>query len=605
MGSTMHVIALIDQKSRQNGIEYGMGRFRCEEGQFGTFLFKVLPSAKVTKFCHPFFEGDVVTLVGQFSYETVDKVEGFTGFTLNVSVATPFPKPSSGCWEPEEIPLSSPYLSFNTQPVPGSLRQIENCQFIRTKSLINSGYTKKYTESRFRIGYQIDNDRWDNNIASNWDAYPQFFISGFFLYVDNGEVHIEATEIELDPLTKKYGKNSNLSSTNSTVPGVSPLAKNLAKLLEQERNSFSTPTSGIFGKNYLEQTTTKLSSEKKSLSLRPLAPKNASSSLQQSQNQIGTQSDPTNTESIKDLLKGLQHHLQRINQIPGQTNSHMPLFQHTPLSEQQPSAEQIAELIADQGTRQDLSPLVAGNQSKLPSYSVWPLQGQETAIYHRDKISMTSQVINQNEREKSSTQQNERDKQTTQQVTTNQQELVKSPTQFVSPQNERELTPSQIDISNKNDSVRSSRAESESGESMDLDQSKKSGKKSSSDDKTKPVRPTSRATLGNRFIVYEPKFVQETEGNKQDGTSTGKRGRKSKNTSTSRPTKKTKNKKNVNEPDTTATNQEEQAIDSTNESPKNSTDKDSSEKSKNVSVKLEETTSKDNEGNNIETEVEN
>ncbi|POG59789.1 hypothetical protein GLOIN_2v1719339 [Rhizophagus irregularis DAOM 181602=DAOM 197198] len=43
----------------------------------------------------------------------------------------------------------------------------------------------------------------------------------------------------------------------------------------------------------------------------------------------------------------------------------MPLFQHTPLSEQQPSAEQIAELIADQGTRQDLSPLVAGNQSKV------------------------------------------------------------------------------------------------------------------------------------------------------------------------------------------------------------------------------------------------
>jgi hypothetical protein len=281
---------------------------------------------------------------------------------LNVSVATPFPVPSSGCWEPEEIPLSSPYLSFNTQPVPGSLRQIENCQFIRTKSLINSGYTKRYTDSRFRIGYQIDNDRWDN-IASNWDAYPQFFISGFFLYVDNGEVHIEATEIELDPLSKKYGKNSNLSSsTNSSVPGVSPLAKNLAKLLEQEKSSFSTTSSGIYGKNFHEQSSTKLSSEKKSLSLRPLAPKNSSSSLQQQQNQSGTQTDSTNTESIKDLLKGLQHHLQRMNQIPGQT---MPLFQHTPLSEQQPSAEQIAELIADQGTRQDLSPLVAGNQSKV------------------------------------------------------------------------------------------------------------------------------------------------------------------------------------------------------------------------------------------------
>ncbi|GBB92805.1 hypothetical protein RclHR1_02060008 [Rhizophagus clarus] len=603
----MHVIALIDQKSRQNGIDYGMGRFRCEEGQFGTFLFKVLPSARVTKYCHPFSEGDVVTLVGQFSYETVDKVEGFTGFTLNVSVAAPFPIPSSGCWEPEEIPLSSPYLSFNTQPVPGSLRQIENCQFIRTKSSINSGYTKRYTDSRFRIGYQIDNDKWDN-IASNWDTYPQFFISGFFLCVDNGEVHIEATEIELDPLSKKYGKNSNLSSsTNSNVPGVSPLAKNLAKLLEQEKSSFSTSPSGIFGKNFLEQTSTKLSTEKKSLSLRPLAPKNSSSSLQQSQNQTGTQSDSTNTESIKDLLKGLQHHLQRINQIPGQTNSHISLFQHTPLSEQQPSAEQIAELIADQGTRQDLSPLVAGNQSKLPSYSVWPLQGQETAIYHRDKISMTSQVINQNEREKSLTQQNERDKQTSQQITTHQQELVKSPTQYMSPQNERESTPSQIDISNKNDSVRTSRAESESGESMDLEQSKKSGKKSSSDDKTKTVRPTSRATLGNRFIVYEPKFAQETEGNKQDGTSTGKRGRKSKNTNTSRPSKKTKSKKSVNETDTTTANQEEQVIDSTNESPKNTTDKDSAEKSKNVSVKLEETTSKDNEGNNnnIDTEIEN
>ncbi|RIA86916.1 hypothetical protein C1645_828563 [Glomus cerebriforme] len=602
MGSTMHVIALIDQKSRQNGIDFGTGRFRYEEGQFGTFLFKVLPSARVTKYCHPFSEGDVVTLVGQFSYETVDKVEGFTGFTLNVSVATPFPAPSSGCWEPEEIPLSSPYLSFNTQPISGSLRQIENCQFIRTKSLINSGYTRRYIDSRFRIGYQIDNDKWDN-IASNWDAYPQFFISGFFLYVDNGEVHIEATEIELDPSTKR--KNSNLlNSSNSTVPGVSPLAKNLARLLEQEKNSFSISSSGIFGKNYFEQNSTKLSSEKKSISLRPLAPKNASSSLQQSQNQSGSQSDSTNADTIKDLLKGLQALHRMGNHIPGQSNSHIQLFQHAP--EQQPSAEQIAELIADQ----DFYPVSIRNwqndqpiSPQLPSYSVWPLQGQETVIYNqRDK---NLQV----DREKSLTHQNERDKQTQQQIT-HQQELVKSPTQYVSPQNERELTPSQFDLSHKNDSVKSSRAESESGESMDLDQqSKKSGKKSLPDDKTKSVRPTSRATLGNRFIVYEPKFAQESEGNKQEGNSAGKRGRKSKNISTTRPAKKTKSKKNINESDTTKTNQEEQMIDTTNENPKNQNptdNKDSSEKSKNSSEKLENTSSsKDDERTNIDTETEN
>jgi hypothetical protein len=297
---------------------------------------------------------------------------------LNVSVATAFPTPSSGCWEPEEIPLSTPYLSFNTQPVSGSLRQIENCQFIRTKSSINSGYTRRYTDPRFRIGYQIDNDRWDN-MASNWDAYSQCFISGFFLHVDNGEVHVEATEIELDPLTRKYGKTSNLlSSSNSTVPGVSPLAKNLARLLEQEKNSFSTP-SGIFGKNLFEQTsTTKLSSEKKSTSLRPLAPKNSSSSSLQQQSQIqqpgsNSQLDSTNTDNLsKDLIKGLQayeHIIRRMgNQIPGQPNPHVPLFsalQHVPLSEQQPSAEQIAELIADQGTRQDLSSIATGVQSKV------------------------------------------------------------------------------------------------------------------------------------------------------------------------------------------------------------------------------------------------
>jgi len=209
---------------------------------------------------------------------------------------------------------------------------------------------------------------------------------------------------------------------------------------------------------------------------------------------------------------------------------------------------------------------------------------------------MTSQVSNQNDREKSLTHQNERDKTSTPQQVIHQKELVKSPPQCAPPQNERESTPSQHDIVQKNDSVRSSRAESESSETMDVDHSKKSGRKGSPDDKTKTARPASKATLGNRFIVYEPKVAQESEGNKQDGTSPGKRGRKSKNTNATRPAKKTKNKKNSNETDTTTTNQEEQAIDS--ESPKNLTDKDLSENPEN-------TTSKDDEGTNIDTKTEN
>ncbi|RHZ89725.1 hypothetical protein Glove_11g39 [Diversispora epigaea] len=127
MSSTMHVVALIEQKTRQNGSDVGIGKYRCEENQFGTFRFKVLPSTRLTKYCQPFSEGDVVILVGKFAYETVEKAEGFT---INVTVATPYPKPSSGCWETEEIPLSSPYLSFNTQPIPGSLRQIDNNEVV-------------------------------------------------------------------------------------------------------------------------------------------------------------------------------------------------------------------------------------------------------------------------------------------------------------------------------------------------------------------------------------------------------------------------------------------------------------------------------------------
>ncbi|CAG8618666.1 14201_t:CDS:2 [Funneliformis caledonium] len=569
MGSTMHVVAFIEQKSRQNGIDYGVGRFRCEAGQFGTFRFKIISSAKMTKYCHSFTEGDVVTLVGQFSYETIDKEEGFT---LNVSVATPFPSPSSGCWEPEEIPISAPYLSFHTQPISGSLRQIENCQFVRTKSSIHSGYSRSYTDPRFRVGYQTDNEKW-NNMAFNWDAYSQFFISGFFLYVDNGEVHIEATEIEVDPSAKKCGKTSNIS--NSTVPGVSPLAKNLARLLEQEKISFSTTsTLGTFAKNSFDQTSSK--PEKKPASLRPLAPKSASVSLlHHSQNQMGLQSlqsqlsdQPISETLSKDLLKGMQayHHImQRLgNPMPSQPPSHMPVFstlQQVPSSEPTPSStEQIAELIAEQAP----------------------------------------QVSNQIDREKSLSNQNERDKPSkppSSQQASYPQELVKSPTHYTSPQNERELTPSR-DIGNKNDSVRSSRAESESSESIEFEQTKKSGKKSSPEDKSKSSRPTSRNTLGNRFIVYEPK-IQESEGIiKPEGTLTGKRGRKSKNSSTARSNKKAKNKKNINEKNekettTTTTNQEEQITDIANGSPKNPTDKEpkkvSEKSSKNSSDNSENT----------------
>ncbi|CAG8567509.1 8350_t:CDS:1, partial [Scutellospora calospora] len=78
MSSTMHIVALIDKKSRQNGMEYGIGRYRFEENQFGTIRYKISPSARQTKYCLPFSEGDVVTMVGKFSYEIVDKIECFT-----------------------------------------------------------------------------------------------------------------------------------------------------------------------------------------------------------------------------------------------------------------------------------------------------------------------------------------------------------------------------------------------------------------------------------------------------------------------------------------------------------------------------------------------
>ncbi|CAI2169431.1 14818_t:CDS:1 [Funneliformis geosporum] len=225
----------------------------------------------------------------------------------------------------------------------------------------------------------------------------------------------------------------------------------------------------------------------------------------------------------------------------------------------------------------------------------------------RDKIQIPPQVSNQIDREKTLSNQNERDKPSkpsTSQQASYPQELVKSPTHYTSPQNERELTPTR-DIGNKNDSVRSSRAESESSESVEFEQNKKSSKKSSPEDKSKSSRPNSRNTLGNRFIVYEPKVSQESEGIiKQEGTLTGKRGRKSKNTSTARPSKKAKNKKNVNEKiekeTTTTTNQEEQVTEITNGNPKISTDKDS----KKVSEKSSKNSSENSENTNLNSKVE-
>ncbi|CAG8436591.1 9369_t:CDS:2 [Diversispora eburnea] len=304
MSSTMHIIALIEQKTRQNGLDVGIGKYRCEENQFGTFRFKVSPSTRLTKYCQPFSEGDVVILVGKFAYEIVEKAEGFT---INVTVATPYPKPSSGCWETEEIPLSSPYLSFNTQPIPGSLRQIENCQFIRTKSIIDCNFTRRSTDIRFRIGYQTDNERFEN-MASIWDAYSQFFISGFFLHADNCELHIEAIEVDCDPATKKSNKIQT-SPTGYSVSNISPLAKNLSKLLEQERTSTVIP----MPRTPLEHQF-----------LRPINIRNSNS---------------TNSQFTPPPVQD--------------ANSQDSLQQDFYKEQPQPSAEQIAELIGDQGMHQD------------------------------------------------------------------------------------------------------------------------------------------------------------------------------------------------------------------------------------------------------------
>ncbi|CAG8780099.1 14570_t:CDS:2, partial [Gigaspora margarita] len=446
----MHVVALIDKKSRQNGVEYGFGRYRYEENQFGTIRYKISPSARQTKYCLPFSEGDVVTMVGKFSYEIVDKLECFT---INVSVATPFTKPPSGCWESEEIPLSSPYLSFNTQPVPGSLRQLENSQFVRTKSTIDSHYSRRSIDQRFRIGYQIDNDKWDN-MALNWELYSQLFISGFFLHVDNGELYIEATELDVDQSTKKLGKHSITGSTNSSVIGVSPLAKNLSRLMEMEKNP------GFNYSTIIPPRTTEHSFVKPSHRSPPI------NSIQMNQQ------DSNNKDSLEqDFFKGIQAYHQIMQRMsnqgpnPSSLNSHQ--IQNVSGGSEPPSAEQITELLSDQGTRHDK----AGNQ---------PISTQRSK--HKKDLTKSSG---------SST---------------------------ISSQNDREKTPlSHTDIAMLS---MPPRPESESGESqhassdaIDSSHKKKSSnrKKSPNSDKSKSLRSVTRATLGNRFIVYEPKVGQDEE----------------------------------------------------------------------------------------------
>lgn len=275
-----------------------------------------------------------------------------------MTVATPYPKPSSGCWESEEIPLSSPYLSFNTQPIPGSLRQIDNCQFIRTKSMIDCNFTRRSTDIRFRVGYQTDNERFES-IASSWDAYSQFFISGFFLHAENCELHIEATEVDFDPATRKSNRTLNQTSpTSYSVSAVSPLAKNLSKLLEQERGSTAITTSSRAPPEH-----------------QFVRPNNSrglnSTNLPNSQFPPSSQTQDVNSqESLQDFYKGLHAYnqiMQRFNNKnpnPSSSTSHSQLpppiyspmapmgygnHQIPPSFLDQPSAEQIAELIGDQG----------------------------------------------------------------------------------------------------------------------------------------------------------------------------------------------------------------------------------------------------------------
>ncbi|CAG8679098.1 4252_t:CDS:2, partial [Dentiscutata heterogama] len=541
MSSTMHVVALIDKKSRQNGVEYGIGRYRYEENQFGTIRYKILPSARQTKYCLPFSEGDVVTMVGKFSYEIVDKIECFT---INVSVATPFMKPSSGCWESEEIPLSSPYLSFNTQPIPGSLRQLENSQFVRTKSTLDSHYSRRSIDQRFRIGYQIDNDKWDN-MALNWELYSQLFISGFFLHADNGELYIEATELDVDHSTRKLGKHSITGSSSSSVIGVSSLAKNFARLMEMEK------IPGFNYSNVLPSRTSEHSFVKPSHRSPPV---NAIQINQQETN---------NKDSLEqDFFKGIQAYHQIMQRMstqgpPNPSLSNHPVVSNVSGGSDPPSAEQIAELISDQGTRHDKAGTFLRNNSKnnhpltkqIPNISVWQLpQHAQQDIHQYNNNQQLHDIRHQPDstqrpRDKSIQQQinydqpyhhsssppvsnegNQSISTSTQRGNKHKKDLTKSSgsSTRISSQNDREKTPlppqQQTDISMI--SMPLPRPESESGESqqassdtIDSSNKKKSSsrKKSPNSDKSKSLRSVTRATLGNRFIVYEPKVGQDDE----------------------------------------------------------------------------------------------
>ncbi|RIB14215.1 hypothetical protein C2G38_2144174 [Gigaspora rosea] len=513
MASTMHVVALIDKKSRQNGVEYGIGRYRFEENQFGTIRYKISPSARQTKYCLPFSEGDVVTMI-------------------NVSVATPFTKPPSGCWESEEIPLSSPYLSFNTQPIPGSLRQLENSQFVRTKSTIDSHYSRRSIDQRFRIGYQIDNDRWDNSMALNWELYSQLFISGFFLHADNGELYIEATELDVDQSTRKHGKNSIIGSTNSSIIGVSPLAKNLSRLMEIEKNS------GFNYSTIIPSRTTEHSFTKPSHRSPPI------NSIQ-----INQQESNNNKESLEqDFFKGIQAYHQIMQRMSTQGNNSHQVSNVSGGSD--PSSEQITELLSDQ----DFYPVSVRNwqnnhplSRQIPNISVWQLPQQQQQQQHQQQQHQQHQQHQQQHQQHQQQQdihqynsqlhdirhqpdstQKPRDKpiqpinydqsyhsptisnEGNQPISTHRgkhkKDLTKSSgSSIISSQNDREKTP----LSHSDISILSMppRPESESGESqhalsdaIDSSHKKKSSsrKKSPNSDKSKSLRSVTRATLGRK-----------------------------------------------------------------------------------------------------------
>ncbi|CAG8648294.1 8485_t:CDS:2 [Acaulospora morrowiae] len=575
MSSTMHVIALIDQKSKQNGIDYGIGRYRCEENQFGIFRFKIFPNVKSTKYYQPFSEGDVVNLVGKFSYEAVDKVEGFT---INISVATLYPKPPSGCWEADEIPLSSPYLSFVTQPIPGSLRQIENCQFVRTRSTIECNFSRKSADTRFRIGYQIDNDRFDN-ISTSWDAYTQFFVSGFFLHAENNELHIEATELDVDQSSKRSSKSQiQTSPTGYAVAGVSPLAKNLSRLLEQEKSSSSVITPRLSTEQH---PFVKPNNARNSNPNTPTAVKNPNANAQHQQYNPSTNQDDT---LHQDFLKGLQAYQQLMqrfhNKNASVTHSPLPsmlppLGNHqipAPFSEQQPSAEQIAELIGDQGMHQDNA---GAFNPKIPSINVWQLPTQEFAQQQMENDRNPSVQVSSRQRAR----ENPPSMQQIQHISSEQADDQKS----LPPQRSRKKDKGKSQkSSSQNDheqsvqpqpEVTTPQQDSESGESQDLHSNSKRtrSRKGASEDKLKSHQSVTRATLGSRFLFYEPK-PQEDNSNTNDANNAGggsnvgsggvtatisttplKRGRRNKDLTTSqRTTKKPRNaKKSNNEDDDT------------------------------------------------------